>query len=236
MLTNKKNQKGIAVLFIPILVIMLGFIIAAPLFVFSLVKSLSVSNVYQYLFSGDAAGVSYNDPNAPDGATFGPEIAGQFYHPLGDKKANSYNSTSHQGKGHGLFETTPFEGFSQGSNGAADYNFSDPTKTLVYATFDGTIVKAKSMHISTYGRGGGVLWLKSSDQKNGAIYAHITFASGIKQGVFVKKGQTLGMIAPRCSLTKLTQCIDSRGSPHLHFQFYINQKGLTFKQLVNLFP
>lgn len=64
MLMNKKNQKGIAVLFIPILVVMLGFVITAPLFVFSLVKSLSISNVYHFLTSSDAAGVSYDEPGA----------------------------------------------------------------------------------------------------------------------------------------------------------------------------
>ena len=231
-----KKQSGFIAIFIPVFVVLLGILIAVPLFVFSIVQSFSVSNVFQYLYGGDAAGVSYNDPKIIEGEIFGPEITGQFYHPLGEKKANSYNSTAHQGKGHGLFETTPFGDFSQGANGAADYNFSNPTKITVYASFDGVIVKAKSMHLSSYGRGGGVLWLKSNDGKNGAVYAHITFATGMRQGSSVKKGQAIGMIAPKCTLTKWTQCVDFRGSPHLHFQFYINKKGLTFLQLIKLFP
>jgi hypothetical protein len=59
-----KNQSGVVVLLIPVLIFMLGFVIAIPLFIFSMVKTLSVSNVYQYLFGSDAAGASYSNPGS----------------------------------------------------------------------------------------------------------------------------------------------------------------------------
>ena len=59
------NQRGIVALAvaIPFLLVSLGFVIAAPMFIISNVQTLSVSNVYQNLFGTDASGVSYTTPN-----------------------------------------------------------------------------------------------------------------------------------------------------------------------------
>lgn len=166
---------------------------------------------------------------------FGPEIKGLFYPPLGRAHVDSYNNSPHVGAGHGVFGVSGFGGgFQNVSNGAVDYYTSGGTP--VYATFDGTIVSTTEVHQSSYGKGAGIIWLKSSDGNNGAIYAHITFDSGIKNGLSVKKGQKMGVVALNCRVKAINQCVQFNGGDHLHFQFYINKKGLNKKQLIGLFP
>jgi len=160
------------------------------------------------------------------------------------KKVVSVNRSPHGSAGHGLFWTNGFgliRGFSfnQSPDGAIDYNFNKPEP--VYASFDGKVTKTKYMHRSSYGRGAGVLWITGDDRQTGAIYAHITFAQGIKKGTVVKRGQIIGTIAPKCASSAVDQCVDFRGSIHLHFQFYAldssNQiRGFTKSELLKLFP
>lgn len=169
-------------------------------------------------------------------SSFGPDIIGKYYPPLGDKMSSirSYNSSPHGSAGHGLFISSLFGDYENVYDGAIDYNTQNGSRIPVYASFEGTIVHLKPMHNSTYGHGGGILFLKGADGTSGAIYAHITFASGITEGMTVTKQQQLGYIAPHCG-NGVSQCVTFNGSEHLHFQFYINKKGLSKKQLIELF-
>jgi len=176
---------------------------------------------------------------------YGENIAGEYYPPLGEymNKVVSINRTKHKlsGKeGHLAFATSGFSGkFKNFFDPAIDYNVKNGSQTPVYATFDGVITGIKKVHHSRgYGKGAGVIWMESTDGKDGAIYAHITFLDGIKKGTKVNKGQQLGTIALHCSSSKnkSSQCVEFSGAEHLHFQLYIDNKSLTKNKLISLFP
>lgn len=170
--------------------------------------------------------------------TMGANLTGAFYPPYGDKMKTivSVNDKPHGKIGHGVFTASGFgDGFQDVDNGAIDYNVPDGSHTPVYAAFDGTIVNVKPMHHSTYGRGGGLIWLKSTDGNYGAIYAHITFVNGIAKGKQVKRGEQIAIVAPRCG-HNVDQCVDFHSGEHLHFQFYVQKVGRDKAQLLTLFP
>jgi hypothetical protein len=176
--------------------------------------------------------------------TVGAPMSGQFYNPLGGyaNKIIGFNHSPHPNggpAGHTLFEVSPFsDGFDNVDDGAIDLDVEDGSKTPIYASFDGKIVKAKPLHESSYGRGGGVLWEESSDGTAGAVYAHIEFLGGqdaFPVGTIVKKGDQIATIAQHCGNTSAYQCVDFHQGEHLHFQFYINKKGLTKSQLITQF-
>lgn len=166
-------------------------------------------------------------------SSIGPNINGTYYPPLGGQKATHTNAKPHGKPGHGVFMASPFgDGFKDIDNGAID--FSAPGGTPVYAAFDGTIVRSLEKYhpdSNAYQSGAGILWLKSSDGNNGAIYAHIAFAPGIGTNSTVKKGQQIGTVAPECGSG---QCVSF--GPHLHFQIYPNKQGQTKDQILALFP
>jgi len=170
----------------------------------------------------------------------GSEIAGQFYPPYGDKMksaAKSVNSSPHNRKGHGLFGVSQFgEGFRNNGDCAIDWNVTRGSQVPIYATFDGKIVGVTyPNHKSSYGKGGGVLWLKSSDGKHGAIFAHIKFVDGIQKGTEVKRGQQIAVTARNCKWYDL-MCVTFKGSDHLHYQLYANGVGVEKQDLIKLFP
>ncbi|MDD3774176.1 MAG: M23 family metallopeptidase [Patescibacteria group bacterium] len=211
MLTNKKNQKGIAVLFIPTLVIMLGFIIAAPLFVFSLVKSLSVSNVYQYLFSGDAAGVSYKDGVAPNDLALRSDalILPFDYRALKGKKNKCQPGNYYGGAGPAWTK----------NHGGIDYSLTSGTP--LYAAATGQITAIKKDVKAGY-------WPCSKGSDDAGNFITLKITSGSLAGKAVEYHHILfGSIPENLNITSTVnqgQFIGRVGSTgcstnaHLHFQ------------------
>ena len=203
---SNKNQKGIAVLFIPLLVIMLGFIIAAPFFVFSIVKSLSVSNVYQYLFSGDAAGVSYAN-GAP---IINPNIKVTQCTalPIDPNKITTYNSSPH---GNSVFSPSPNPGHGtlERKNGVGDaVDLYAPTGTPIYSPFSGTCTLLnKSTKIEN-------ARIISNDKKMIVRLVHIDGQNCSDQ---VQAAQQIGILRQL-----------NNGS-HLHFELWINGSPIASK-------
>lgn len=157
-------------------------------------------------------------------------MPGEFTPPFGERTkmiGNHRNSPHAPG---GIFG---IDGFSK-ANGDGALDFSGTGD--IYAGFDGVVYNAKDVHISQTGGGkksGGILWLKSNDGNNGAVYAHVEFAQGISSNSKVKKGQKIASVARSCSTTKSKQC--TKLGPHLHFEFYIDKKGLNAKEMRKLF-
>lgn len=171
----------------------------------------------------------------------GPVIPGQFYPPYGDnmKKATPHRAANPHGPpNHGVFPASTFrDGFRDSANdGAIDYNIPASSDQPIYAPFDGTVYKTKYMHISkTKKKYGGIMWMKSTDGNNAAIFAHFEFAEGIQRGRVLKKGEVVGRVAKKCG-HGTTQCVQFGGSIHLHYQLYINKQGQSRQQLLQLFP
>lgn len=154
----------------------------------------------------------------------------KFDPPFGDrtKMVNSSRKKPHSPAG--IFG---FDGFSKASgDGAIDFSGVGD----IYAAFNGTISKATDNHISGTGGNrlsGGILWLKSNDGNNGAVYAHIEFAPGVGLNSTVKQGQKIATVAQSCSKSRSKQCTNL--GPHLHFEFYLNKKGLNTTEMRKLF-
>lgn len=189
----------------------------------------------EYTNSSKSVEVMVVDLTKPlNNSTFGPNVNGTYYPPLGGQKATGTNQSDHGTAGHGVFTASPFGDFSDVNNGAIDFNV--PGGTPVFAAFDGTVVDSEQMYqpkSGAYKYGAGILWIKSADNNNGAVYAHIAFASGITKGSTVKKGQQIGTVASLCGSG---QCVTFKQGTHLHFQIYLNKTGQTKQQIMKLFP
>jgi murein DD-endopeptidase MepM/ murein hydrolase activator NlpD len=95
-------------------------------------------------------------------------------------------------------------------------DFAAPTGTPIMASGSGTIIRAKWC-----GGGGNCIKIKHNSTYE-TVYAHMSkFARGIKTGVRVKQGQTIGYVG---STGKST-------GPHLHYEVIINGKKVNSQKL-----
>ena len=109
----------------------------------------------------------------------------------------------------------PIDGFNKMHRGT---DFAAPLGTPIMASGNGTIKKA-----GWCGGGGNCIVIKHNSTYQ-TVYAHMSkFASGIKSGVKVKQGQTIGFVG---STGKST-------GPHLHYEVIINGKRVN-SQLLKL--
>ncbi len=107
----------------------------------------------------------------------------------------------------------PIDGFNKMHRGT---DFAAPLGTPIMASGDGTIKKA-----GWCGGGGNCVVIKHNSTYQ-TVYAHMSkFASGIKSGVKVKQGQTIGFVG---STGKST-------GPHLHYEVIINGKKVNSQTL-----
>ena len=107
----------------------------------------------------------------------------------------------------------PIDGFNKMHRGT---DFAAPMGTPIMASGDGTIKKAG------WCGGGGKCVVIRHNSTYQTIYAHMSkFASGIKSGVRVKQGQTIGYVG---STGKST-------GPHLHYEVIINGKKVNSQTL-----
>ena len=105
----------------------------------------------------------------------------------------------------------PIDGFNKMHKGT---DFGAPMGTPIMASGDGVIKKA-----GWCGGGGNCVVIRHNSTYQ-TIYAHMSkFASGIRSGVRVKQGQTIGFVG---STGKST-------GPHLHYEVIINGKKLILK-------
>ena len=107
----------------------------------------------------------------------------------------------------------PIDGFNKMHRGT---DFAAPMGTPIMASGDGVIKKA-----GWCGGGGNCVVIKHNSTYK-TIYAHMSkFASGIRQGVRVKQGQTIGFVG---STGKST-------GPHLHYEVIMNGKKINSQTL-----
>tara|TARA_B100000700_G_C14971366_1_gene821576 strand:+ start:142 stop:1434 length:1293 start_codon:yes stop_codon:yes gene_type:complete len=107
----------------------------------------------------------------------------------------------------------PIDGFNKMHRGT---DFAAPTGTPIMASGDGIVKKA-----GWCGGGGNCVKLKHNSTYQ-TVYAHMSkFARGIKAGVRVKQGQTIGYVG---STGKST-------GPHLHYEVIVNGKKVNSQKL-----
>jgi murein DD-endopeptidase MepM/ murein hydrolase activator NlpD len=107
----------------------------------------------------------------------------------------------------------PIDGFNKMHQGT---DFAAPMGTPIMASGNGVVKKA-----GWCGGGGNCVVIKHNSTYQ-TIYAHMSkFASGIKSGVRVKQGQTIGYVG---STGKST-------GPHLHYEVVINGKKVNSQTL-----
>ena len=107
----------------------------------------------------------------------------------------------------------PTDGFNKMHRGT---DFAAPMGTPIMASGDGVIKKA-----GWCGGGGNCVVIKHNSTYK-TVYAHMSkFASGIRQGVRVKQGQTIGFVG---STGKST-------GPHLHYEVIMNGKKINSQTL-----
>ena len=107
----------------------------------------------------------------------------------------------------------PIDGFNKMHRGT---DFAAPTGTPIMASGTGTIKKA-----GWCGGGGNCVVIRHNSTYE-TVYAHMSkFARGIKKGVRVKQGQTIGFVG---STGKST-------GPHLHYEVIINGKRVNSQKL-----
>ncbi len=107
----------------------------------------------------------------------------------------------------------PIDGFNKMHKGT---DFAAPTGTPIMASGSGVIKKA-----GWCGGGGNCIVIKHNSSYQ-TIYAHMSkFANGIRSGVRVKQGQTIGYVG---STGKST-------GPHLHYEVLINGKRVNSQTL-----
>tara|TARA_Y100000992_G_scaffold27837_1_gene15610 strand:+ start:264 stop:1544 length:1281 start_codon:yes stop_codon:yes gene_type:complete len=107
----------------------------------------------------------------------------------------------------------PIDGFNKMHQGT---DFAAPMGTPIMASGDGVVKKA-----GWCGGGGNCVVIKHNSTYQ-TIYAHMSkFASGIRSGVRVKQGQTIGFVG---STGKST-------GPHLHYEVLINGKKVNSQTL-----
>ncbi len=107
----------------------------------------------------------------------------------------------------------PIDGFNKMHRGT---DFAAPTGTPIMASGDGVVKKA-----GWCGGGGNCVKIKHNSTYQ-TIYAHMSkFARGIKTGVRVKQGQTIGYVG---STGKST-------GPHLHYEVLVNGKKVNSQKL-----
>jgi len=107
----------------------------------------------------------------------------------------------------------PIDGYNKMHRGT---DFAAPMGTPIMASGDGVIIKA-----SWCGGGGNCVKIKHNSSYQ-TVYAHMSkFARGIKSGVRVKQGQTIGYVG---STGKST-------GPHLHYEVIVNGKKVNSQKL-----
>ena len=107
----------------------------------------------------------------------------------------------------------PIDGFNKMHRGT---DFAAPTGTPIMASGNGVIQKA-----GWCGGGGNCVKIKHNTTYE-TIYAHMSkFARGIKKGIRVKQGQTIGYVG---STGKST-------GPHLHYEVIVNGKKVNSQRL-----
>ena len=107
----------------------------------------------------------------------------------------------------------PIDGFNKMHRGT---DFAAPMGTPIMASGSGTIKKA-----GWCGGGGNCVVIKHNSTYQ-TVYAHMSkFAKGIKRGVRVKQGQTIGYVG---STGKST-------GPHLHYEVIVNGKKVNSQKL-----
>ena len=107
----------------------------------------------------------------------------------------------------------PIDGYNKMHRGT---DFAAPTGTPIMASGDGVIKKA-----AWCGGGGNCVVIKHNSTYQ-TVYAHMSkFARGIKRGVRVKQGQTIGYVG---STGKST-------GPHLHYEVIVNGKKVNSQKL-----
>ena len=107
----------------------------------------------------------------------------------------------------------PIDGFNKMHKGT---DFAAPLGTPIMASGDGLVKKA-----GWCGGGGNCVVIKHNSTYQ-TIYAHMSkFASGIRSGVRVKQGQTIGYVG---STGKST-------GPHLHYEVIVNGKKINSQKL-----
>ena len=107
----------------------------------------------------------------------------------------------------------PIDGFNKMHRGT---DFAAPMGTPIMASGDGVVKKA-----GWCGGGGNCIKIKHNSTYQ-TVYAHMSkFARGIKKGVRVKQGQTIGYVG---STGKST-------GPHLHYEVIVNGKKVNSQKL-----
>ncbi len=107
----------------------------------------------------------------------------------------------------------PIDGFNKMHRGT---DFAAPMGTPIMASGDGKIKKA-----GWCGGGGNCVVIKHNSTYK-TVYAHMSkFAKGIRNGVRVKQGQTIGYVG---STGKST-------GPHLHYEVIVNGKKVNSQKL-----
>ena len=107
----------------------------------------------------------------------------------------------------------PIDGFNKMHRGT---DFAAPMGTPIMASGDGVVKKA-----GWFGGGGNCVKIKHNSTYQ-TVYAHMSkFARGIKAGVRVKQGQTIGYVG---STGKST-------GPHLHYEVIVNGKKVNSQKL-----
>ncbi len=107
----------------------------------------------------------------------------------------------------------PIDGFNKMHRGT---DFAAPMGTPIMASGDGVVKKA-----GWCGGGGNCVVIKHNSTYQ-TVYAHMSkFASGIRSGVRVKQGQTIGFVG---STGKST-------GPHLHYEVIVNGKRINSQKL-----
>ena len=107
----------------------------------------------------------------------------------------------------------PIDGYTKLHKGT---DFAAPSNTPIMASGNGVITKAKWC-----GGGGNCIKIKHNSIYE-TVYAHMSkFASGIKQGIRVQQGQTIGYVG---STGKST-------GPHLHYEVIKNGKRINSQKL-----
>ena len=107
----------------------------------------------------------------------------------------------------------PIDGFNKMHRGT---DFAAPLGTPIMASGDGVVKKA-----GWCGGGGNCIVIKHNSTYQ-TVYAHMSkFASGIRSGIRVKQGQTIGFVG---STGKST-------GPHLHYEVIVNGKKINSQKL-----
>ena len=107
----------------------------------------------------------------------------------------------------------PIDGFNKMHRGT---DFAAPLGTPIMASGDGVVKKA-----GWCGGGGNCIVIKHNSTYQ-TVYAHMSkFASGIRNGIRVKQGQTIGFVG---STGKST-------GPHLHYEVIVNGKKINSQKL-----